>query len=109
MSHRTDLSQAYFDLATMMDAGMPILRSIDVVIEGRRGYLKQIFKRIRETISKGATLAEALGRHPRMFPDLDRMLIEAAETSGAALFLTKPFSPTKLVLEVQRLVGEGAS
>jgi type IV pilus assembly protein PilC len=83
MSHRTDLSQAYFDLATMMDAGMPILRSIDVVIEGRRGYLKQIFKRIRETISKGATLAEALGRHPRMFPDLDRMLIEAAETSGA--------------------------
>jgi len=83
MSHRTDLSQAYFDLATMMDAGMPILRSIDVVIEGRRGYLKQIFKRIRETIAKGSTLAEAMDQHPRVFPDLDRMLIEAAETSGS--------------------------
>ena len=83
MGHRTDLSQAYFDLATMMEAGMPILRSIDVVIEGRRGHLKQVFKRIHETISKGASVAEALGQHPRMFPDLDCMLIEAAETSGA--------------------------
>lgn len=83
MSARSTLSQAYFDLATMMDAGMPILRSIDVVIEGRQGHLKQIFKRIRETIGKGSSLAEALAQHPRMFPDLDLMLIEAAETSGA--------------------------
>ena len=27
-----------------------------------------------------------------------------AEKSGAALFLTKPFSPTKLLLEIQKLV-----
>lgn len=83
MGARTSLAQAYYDLATMMDAGMPILRSIDIVIEGRQGHLKQIFKRIRQTISDGSSLAEALGEHPRTFPDLDRMLIEAAETSGA--------------------------
>lgn len=28
---------------------------------------------------------------------------ELAESSGAALFLTKPFSPSKLMLEIQRL------
>ncbi len=28
-----------------------------------------------------------------------------AEKSGAALFLTKPFSPTKLLLEIQKLVA----
>ena len=30
---------------------------------------------------------------------------ERAESSGAALFLTKPFSPTKLMLEIQKLTG----
>jgi CheY-like chemotaxis protein len=30
---------------------------------------------------------------------------EEAENSGAALFLTKPFSPTKLILEIQRLLA----
>jgi type IV pilus assembly protein PilC len=83
MSARTNLAQAYFDVATMLDAGMPILRTLDIVIEGRRGYLKRVFSQIRETISKGSGLAEALGKHRRVFPDLDRMLIEAAETSGS--------------------------
>lgn len=30
-----------------------------------------------------------------------------AEKSGAALFLTKPFSPTKLLLEIQKLMPAG--
>lgn len=34
---------------------------------------------------------------------------DVAQSSGAALFLTKPFSPTKLVLEIQRLLGNGAN
>ncbi|UCD50935.1 MAG: type II secretion system F family protein [Phycisphaerales bacterium] len=83
MSSRTTLSQAYFDLATMLDAGMPILRSLDIVVDGRKGYLKRVFSQIRETVGKGSSLAEALDQHPRVFPDLDRMLIEAAETSGS--------------------------
>ncbi len=31
---------------------------------------------------------------------------QESEASGAALFLTKPFSPTQLVHEIKRLVGE---
>ena len=31
---------------------------------------------------------------------------EESEASGAALFLTKPFSPTQLVHEIKRLVGD---
>lgn len=31
---------------------------------------------------------------------------EDAETSGATVFLTKPFSPTRLVAEIRRLTGE---
>lgn len=83
MSSKTRLAQAYYDLSVMMDAGVPILRSLDITIEGRQGYIKQVLKRIRETISKGSSLAEALDQHRNVFPQLDRMLIEAAETSGA--------------------------
>ena len=83
MSSRTQLGQAYFDLSTMLDAGMPILRTLDIMVEGRQGYFKQIFIKMRDKVAKGCGLAEAMREHRRIFPDLDRMLIEAAETSGS--------------------------
>lgn len=83
MGARSRLAQAYFDLATMLDAGVPILRSLDILIEGRQGYMKRTFRQVRESLSQGANLAESLDRHRNVFPDLDRMLIEAAETSGS--------------------------
>ena len=83
MSSRTKLAQAYYDLATMLDAGVPILRSFDIVTEGRRGDLKRVLSQVRETITEGSSLAEAMAEHPRVFPELDRMLVEAAETSGS--------------------------
>ncbi len=83
MSSKSRLAQAYYDLAVLLDAGVPILRSLDIVIQGRQGQLKQVFSRIRESLSKGSSLAEAMGKHRNVFPDMDRMLIEAAETSGS--------------------------
>jgi len=83
MASETRLAQAYYDLAAMLDAGVPILRSLDVVIQGRQGRLKQVFSQIRESLSKGSSLAESMGNHPKVFPDMDRMLVEAAETAGS--------------------------
>ena len=77
------LAQAYYDLATMLDAGMPILRALEITIEGRQGYFKQAFFRLRETISEGSGLAEAMAEQRQVFSDLDRLLVEAAETSGS--------------------------
>jgi len=77
------LAQAYYDLAVLLDAGVPILRSLDIVIQGRQGRLKQVFSRIRESLSKGSSLAESMSQHRHVFPDMDRMLVEAAETSGS--------------------------
>lgn len=82
MSARARLAQAYFDLATMLDAGLPIMRSFDVVVGGCRGQLKRVFSELRQAIAKGSTVAEAFEAHPRVFDELDRMLIQAAESSG---------------------------
>ncbi len=83
MSSRSDLARAYYDLSVMLDAGVPIMRSLEIVIEGRKGYLKRVLSQVRDTVSKGSTLAEAMEKHRHVFPTLDRMLIEAAETSGS--------------------------
>jgi len=82
MGARTRLAQAYYDLATMLDAGVPILRSLDIVIQGRQGPLKRVFSQMRQSLSKGASLTESMAEHRTTFPDLDRMLIQTAETSG---------------------------
>jgi type IV pilus assembly protein PilC len=84
MGARTTLARAYFDLSTLLDAGVPILRSFDILIEGRQGYFKRVLSRIRESISKGASLTEALDKHGRhTFPELDRMLLDTADTAGS--------------------------
>lgn len=83
MSAKTRLAQAYYDLSVMIDAGVPILRSLDIVVEGRQGYLKRVLAQIRASISQGSDLTGALAEHRNVFPEMDRMLIEAAETSGS--------------------------
>jgi type IV pilus assembly protein PilC len=83
MTSKTRLARAYYDLAVMLDAGVPILRALDMVIQGRQGRFKRVFSQIRDSLSKGASLAESMGNHPDIFPDMDRMLVEAAETAGS--------------------------
>jgi type IV pilus assembly protein PilC len=84
MSARTTLARAYFDLATLLDAGVPILRSFDVLIEGRRGHFKRVLSRIRQSLAEGASISEALNAHGRRtFPEMDRMLLETADASGS--------------------------
>ena len=83
MAARSHLARAYYDLATLLDAGVPILRSLDVLIQGQRGRFKRVFSQVRESVSKGSTFSESLGEQRHVFPELDRMLIEAAETGGS--------------------------
>ena len=80
---RTRLAQTYYDMATLQDAGVPILRSFDILIEGREGKLKRTLNQVRESVTKGSSLSESLDRHRKVFPEMDRMVIQAGETSGS--------------------------
>ncbi|MCX5644531.1 MAG: type II secretion system F family protein [Phycisphaerae bacterium] len=83
MGARSRLAQTYYDMATLLEAGVPILRSLDILIEGRQGALKHTFAQVRESVSKGSSLSESVDMHPRIFREMDRMLIQAGETSGS--------------------------
>ena len=80
---RSRLAQSYYDMATLLEAGVPILRSVDILIEGRQGPFKRVFVQMRESLSKGSSLSESMERQRHVFPELDRMLVQAAETAGS--------------------------
>jgi type IV pilus assembly protein PilC len=70
-------------LSTLQDAGLPIVRSIKI-LEGQMkpGVLKNSLIDIAEDIEGGATLSEAMGKHPRAFDRLYVNMVRAGETGG---------------------------
>ena len=72
----------YHDLSVLLEAGLPILRSLDTVTAGLQGRLHKIFSEVRDSISKGNSVSEAMTKYKKAFGKLDVMLVEAAEKSG---------------------------
>jgi len=70
-------------LATLLTSTVPLLRSLEVIrtqTQSRR--LSVVIERVESDIRSGATLKDALSRHPKLFPILWSYLIEAGEVSG---------------------------
>ncbi len=76
------LAMAYGNLSTMLDAGVPLLRSLNTVAPGLEPRVKKAFLALADGVSKGDPLSETMRRSPKVFSPLDIMLINAGETSG---------------------------
>lgn len=76
------LAIAYHNLSAMLDAGVPILRSLNTVTPGMKPRLRKAFLAIADGVSQGETLAETMRLHPRVFKPVDLMIVEVAEKSG---------------------------
>ncbi len=70
-------------LAILLDAGIPILRSIDMLFaQVQSEHLASTVDSVKADIKAGITLRDAVSKHPKVFPTLWVYLIEAGETSG---------------------------
>lgn len=77
------LTQFTRQLSTLQDAGLPILRSIKILEQQQRpGMLKNVLKQVGEDIEGGATLSEAMARHPKAFNHLYTNMVAAGEAGG---------------------------
>lgn len=76
------LATAYYNLSTLLEAGVPLLRSLRTVEAGLRGPLQRAFGRLIEAVSNGNPPSDALDMNPKLFARLDVMIIRAAEASG---------------------------
>ena len=70
-------------LATLIDAGLPLLRSLNVLISQQKASkLKDILREISADIQGGSTFAEALAKHPKQFDRLYVNMVRAGEVGG---------------------------
>jgi type IV pilus assembly protein PilC len=69
--------------ATMIDAGIPILRCLDILIgQAKDPLLKETLETVLSDVKGGLTLNEALVKHPSVFNKLYVNMIRAAELGG---------------------------
>ncbi len=70
-------------LATLVDAGLPLVRSLDVLAkQEKHATLKRALAEMAEAINSGSTFAEALAHHPKIFNKLYVNMAKAGEVGG---------------------------
>lgn len=70
-------------LATMLDAGVPLVQSFDIIGKGHENpAMQDLLLGIKADIEGGDTLAEALNKRPLFFDELFCNLVEAGEQAG---------------------------
>jgi type IV pilus assembly protein PilC len=70
-------------LATLVDAGLPLLRGLRVLEKQERSAaLKRILGELALSIEGGSTFSEALAQHPKVFNRLFVNMIKAGELGG---------------------------
>lgn len=77
------LAMTYHNLSVMLDAGVPLLRSLNTVASGAEPHVRKALLALADGVSQGNPLAESMSHNRKLFNPVDVMLIQAAETSGS--------------------------
>ncbi len=78
-----DLSVFSRQFATMVNSGLPILRSLSILEQQTESkVLAKAVTDIRVDIEKGSSLSIAMAKHPKVFNDLFVAMVRAGETGG---------------------------
>ena len=93
-------------LATLLKAGLPLLRSLEVMIGQERNLrFKDVLEQIAREVRSGTSFSDALAQHPKVFDRLYVNMIRAGEAGGVldsvllrlASFLEKALKTRKKV------------
>jgi type IV pilus assembly protein PilC len=69
--------------ATMIDAGLPLVQALDILssqVENK--VLSNTLQQVKADVESGATYADALKKHPRVFTELYVNMVAAGEAGG---------------------------
>lgn len=73
----------YNQLADLLRAGVPLLRSLDVLSRQKTSpVLSEVLRDVREDVAAGETLANAMAKHPNAFAGLHVTMVRAGESGG---------------------------
>ncbi|MDY6855187.1 MAG: type II secretion system F family protein [Thermodesulfobacteriota bacterium] len=69
--------------STMIDAGLPLIQALDILSSQQENKtFKKILLKIKEDVEGGATFADSLKEHPKLFDELYVNLVAAGEMGG---------------------------
>jgi type IV pilus assembly protein PilC len=69
--------------ATMINSGLPLVQSLDILAEQTENdKLRKIINDVLYDVQSGHTLADAMGKHPKVFTELFVNMVAAGEAGG---------------------------
>ena len=78
-----DLTIFYRQFATMVNAGLTLVNSLDILTEQiENKALSNNIKVVKADVEAGSTLADAMGKFPRVFSELYISMVRAGEIGG---------------------------
>lgn len=70
-------------LATMIDAGLPLVQCLDILAnQTENTSFKKVLFSVKSSVEQGATFSDSLRRHPKVFDELYVNLVAAGEIGG---------------------------
>ena len=70
------------ELSTLLGVGVPLLESLDTILRQHKGSFRGCLLRVRDRVSAGGSLADALRQQPTVFDAMSVNLVEVGESSG---------------------------
>jgi type IV pilus assembly protein PilC len=81
---KVDISRFTRQFSTMIGAGLPMVQCLEILgAQSERAEMKRVVNEVRESVSAGTTLSEALAKHRKVFDELYTNMVEAGEIGGA--------------------------
>jgi type IV pilus assembly protein PilC len=81
---RVEISRFTRQFATMIGAGLPMVQCLDILsTQTENKEMSKVVSQVRDGVQGGATLSDALKRHPKIFDELYTNMVEAGEVGGA--------------------------
>ncbi|MEX0643317.1 MAG: type II secretion system F family protein [Pirellulales bacterium] len=77
------MAATYGQLSALLGSGVPLLRSLEVIREQTpHKNLAKLLDDVHSRVQEGATLADAMSRHPRAFGELSTSIVRAGGEGG---------------------------
>lgn len=77
------LCTVYSQLADLLHAGVPLLRSIEIIErQSSTPALTAVLKDVQAQVADGTSLADAMAKHPKVFNDLTVSMVRAGQEGG---------------------------
>lgn len=80
--HRAEVVTFVRELSTLLAVGIPMLQAIDTIAKQHKGEFHALLLQLRDRVSSGLGLGEALREHPAIFDELSVSIVEVGENAG---------------------------